>query len=237
MEIITEQTFADKTDFFWRELEGVRVLVCAPLEQDGFANGFSTRLGGVSPMPHDALNLAGFNEDPAEHILENRRRFLKLFSGQWTLTGCWQVHGADVRLVKDESAAQPDPNVLGDAVYCDALVSNVPRILLGVKTADCVPILIGDSRTGAFAAVHAGWRGTVASIVVGAVRRLVNEYGAQAVDLLAPRLDQRPPPAVMRWARKSFQHSESVFRKATNCSPSRAQGMRGSICFKPITFS
>ena len=145
MEMITAETLGAPTNFYWREVDGVRALVCAPLEQDGFTNGFSTRWGGVSPFPDHALNLAGFNEDTAENILENRRRFLKLFSGPWTLTGCWQVHGADVRLVKDEQDAQPVPGVLGDGVYCDALVSDAARVLLGVKTADCVPILIGDS--------------------------------------------------------------------------------------------
>jgi len=52
-----------------------------------------------------------------------------------------------------------------------------------VKTADCVPLLIGDPVTGAFAAVHAGWRGTLAGIGVVAVKRLKHEYGAQAEDL------------------------------------------------------
>ncbi len=132
------------------------------LETDGFPNAFSTRLGGVSPFPRDALNLAGFNEDEAENIYENRRRFLKLFEGVWTLAGCWQVHNADVRVVHDPQEAKPKPGVLGDDQYCDALVSSTPKILLAVKTADCVPILIGDPLTRSFAAVHAGWRGTSA---------------------------------------------------------------------------
>src|SRR6266852_4350136 len=85
----------------------VRALICAPLEQDGFTNGFSTRGGGVSPMPQDSLNLAGFNEDDAENIYENRRRFLKLFAGDWTLTGCWQIHSADVRVIHNDQEAQP----------------------------------------------------------------------------------------------------------------------------------
>src|SRR5213082_4263441 len=84
-------------------------LVCAPLETDGFTNAFSTRLGGVSPMPIRALNLAGFNEDDAENIYENRRRFLKLFAGEWTLTGCWQVHGADIRTVRSQQDADQKP--------------------------------------------------------------------------------------------------------------------------------
>jgi YfiH family protein len=180
MEMITKETPNHQSDFYWREVDGVRALICAPLEQDGFTNGFSTRMGGVSPFPHNALNLAGFNEDSAENILENRRRFLKLFSGAWTLTGCWQVHGAEVRLVTDEQSAQPTPGVAGDDVYCDALVSAAPNVLLGVKTADCVPILIGDPQTGAFAGVHAGWRGTVAAIVIHALQRMADEYKTRA---------------------------------------------------------
>ncbi|HVS83752.1 MAG TPA: peptidoglycan editing factor PgeF [Pyrinomonadaceae bacterium] len=171
--------------FYWRERDGVRALVCAPLEQDGFTNAFSTRLGGVSSMPLDALNLAGFNEDAAENIYENRRRFLKLFDGDWALTGCWQTHSADVRIVRNEQDAQPKPGVLGDEKYCDALISQTPKILLAVKTADCVPILLGDPKTGAFAAVHGGWRGTSASIVLGAISQLQSEYGTRAEDLRA----------------------------------------------------
>ena len=136
-------------------------------------------------MPQDALNLAGFNEDDAENIYENRRRFLKLFTGTWTLAGCWQIHGAEVRVVKSEAEAKPKSGVLGDDVYCDALVSNIPRVLLAVKTADCVPILLGDPKTGAFAAVHAGWRGTSSSIALSAIKQLGLEYGTDAADLRA----------------------------------------------------
>jgi YfiH family protein len=171
--------------FYWREHGGVRALICEPLENEGFANAFSTRLGGVSPMPENSLNLAGFNEDDAENIYENRRRFLRLFAGDWTLAGCWQMHGTDVRVVKSEDEAKPKPGVLGDEQYCDALISKTPRILLAVKTADCVPVLLADAATGAFAAVHAGWRGTSASIVVGAIDQLQNEYGTLPKDLRA----------------------------------------------------
>jgi len=169
--------------FYWRERDSVRALICAPLEQDGFTNAFSTRVGGVSPMPKEALNLAGFNEDAAENIYENRRRFLKLFKGEWLLTGCWQVHGVDVRVVHSEDDAKQKPEVLGDDQYCDALVSNTPNVLLTVKTADCVPILIGDPVTRAFAAVHAGWRGTSSSIVKRAIAQMESEYGALAANL------------------------------------------------------
>ena len=193
MEMITEENELKRqhvaalqdSGFYWRERDSVRALICAPLEQDGFTNAFSTRLGGVSPMPEAALNLAGFNEDAAENIYENRRCFLKLFDGAWTLAGCWQMHRADVRIVHSQQEAQAKPGVLGDDVYCDALVSNTPKVLLAIKTADCVPVLIGDAKTGAFAAVHAGWRGTSASISTKAIAQLKNEYGSDAGDLRA----------------------------------------------------
>jgi hypothetical protein len=75
--------------------------------------------------------------------------------------------------------------VLGDDQYCDALISDTPKILLAVKTADCVPILLGDSNTGAFAVVHAGWRGTSSSIITRAIEQLKAEYGTKPENLRA----------------------------------------------------
>ena len=186
METIISDQDLELAGFDWRETDGVRALVCGPLEAAGFANGFSTRSGGTSPMPESALNLAGFNEDDAENILENRRRFLKLFpnnSDDWALAGCWQVHGSDVRLVKTRAEAKPAEDARGDMVYCDAIISNAENVLAGVKTADCVPILIGDPVTHTFAAIHAGWRGTVAEVATKALRQMVAEYQTQPKDL------------------------------------------------------
>jgi YfiH family protein len=118
---------------------------------------------GCSPIPRGALNLAGFNEDDAANIHENRRRFLKLFPGRWRLATCWQIHGADVRRV--DGGGNTEAALDGNEERCDALTTDAPHILVGIQTADCVPILLGDARSGACAAVHAGWRGTAAEIV------------------------------------------------------------------------
>ncbi len=172
-----EQILAD-SGFFWREKDGVKVLVCKALEENGFANGFSTRLGGVSPFPENDLNLAGFDEDSAENIYENRRRFLKLFGEKYTLTSAWQVHGNDVKILKTQE------DVENTEEKFDALVSNLENILVGAKTADCVPVLIGDFRTKAFAAVHAGWRGTLQTIVVEAIETMQKTFGTDSKDLI-----------------------------------------------------
>ena len=184
METIISDQDLEVAGFDWRETDGVRALVCRPLETAGFTNGFSTRGGGTSAMPANALNLAGFNEDDAENILENRRRFLKLFPGDWVLAGCWQVHGSDARIVEDLVDAKPAEDARGDTMYCDAIISNVPGVMAGVKTADCVPVLIGDPKSGAFAAVHAGWRGTLAQIVSGALSRMSAKYETKPDDVL-----------------------------------------------------
>lgn len=67
----------------------------------------------------------------------------------------------------------------------DALITDRPGVLIGVRTADCVPILIADPERHAVAAVHAGWRGTAEEIAGKAVSRLTNEYGSKPEDLHA----------------------------------------------------
>jgi YfiH family protein len=67
----------------------------------------------------------------------------------------------------------------------DGLVTRAPGMLVGVRTADCVPILIADQRTRAVASVHAGWRGTAQNITGAAVRELITRFGSRAEDLHA----------------------------------------------------
>ena len=180
METITAETEMERAGFRWLEgLEGVRAIACEPLAREGFANAFSTRGGGVSAFPEASLNLAGFDQDSAENIRENRRRFIGALGGDWTLAVCWQVHGQDVLVVRDTEDPRPEDE------RCDALTTNLKGVLLGVKTADCVPVIIGDARSGACAAVHAGWRGTLAEIVKRALARMSEEFGTAPADVRA----------------------------------------------------
>ena len=79
-------------------------------------------------------------------------------------------------------AADARSGSLGDG---DALITGRPGSVVGVKTADCMPILLVDERRRAVAAVHAGWRGTVAEIARCAVEELERVYGSRAEDLHA----------------------------------------------------
>lgn len=175
----TEQQILTDSGFFWRERDGVKVLVSRALDDAGFVNGFSTRLGGVSPFPDGDLNLAGFNEDTAENIYENRRRFLSVFEADLQLAMVWQIHGDAIKIIIS-------PEDIGDSSEkADAVVSDLSGVLAGVKTADCVPVLVADPKTRAFAAIHAGWRGSVKSIVKKAVGELKRVYGSDPKDMIA----------------------------------------------------
>lgn len=187
------------------------MLVCRALEDAGFANGFSTRVGGVSPFPENSLNLSGFDDDTAENIFENRRRFLAVFGGRYELAVAWQTHGTDIRLVRTRDD-------IGDSERrADAVMSDIPGILAGVKTADCVPVLLGDTGTRACAAVHAGWRGTVRSIVRAAVDKMREVYGTRPRDLIAaigPAACGRSyevGPEVIHQFNSSFQRASAYF--------------------------
>jgi len=128
------------------------------------------------------MNLAGFDDDTAENIAENRRRFLSalgLSPESVLLATAWQVHGDRVKIIRTRDEALD-----GNGKF-DALASKMENVFVGVKTADCVPVLIGDPESKSFAAVHAGWRGTSLSIVKKAVRVLEKEFNALAESIIA----------------------------------------------------
>ncbi len=93
-----------------------------------------------------------------------------------------QVHGRDVRVLLRDRVT---PQATEHRPDGDAIVSNQPGLALSVSVADCVPVLIADAVGGAAAAVHAGWRGTCASVVSAAVESLRRDCGADPGDLTA----------------------------------------------------
>ena len=151
-------------------------LLVSPLFEADFVHGFTTRAGGVSAPPFDTLNLGGkWGDDPAR-VAENRRRLAGAVPGRCYVAR--QVHGPAIVRVRAGEGAEAIARV-----EADGLVSDAVGVSLGVFVADCIPALIADPRTGAFAAVHAGWRGTVAGVLPAAVRALATEFGARPGDL------------------------------------------------------
>jgi YfiH family protein len=158
----------------------IKYLVCEPLEQAGFVNAFSTRSGGVSPLPEAALNLAAFKGDQKDNIVENRRRFLMAIGAKDAqIITVRQTHSNERCVIESEAQAlelKPD---------CDAMTTRLTGVLLGIQTADCLPVLIGDPKTGAAAAIHAGWRGTAGRITERTVADLMLVHGVNSRDCIA----------------------------------------------------
>jgi polyphenol oxidase len=132
----------------------------------------------VSPLESEKVLNLGFMEwDTSENVLENRRLFQSAIgAGDLDLVTLKQIHSDVIRLFP-QPAAGP---CKGDASATDR-----PGLLLGIQTADCVPILLVDPKKRAVAAVHAGWRGTLVRITQKAVGRMQFEFGSKPADLLA----------------------------------------------------
>lgn len=130
--------------------------------------GFSTRGGGVSRPPYDALNLGTAVGDEPWAVAENRERLARWAGAP--VAYATQVHGAEVRVLSEPPRAGEE--TVGEA---DALVSVSPTVAVAVLVADCVPVLLADPDAGVVAAVHAGRRGLVAGVVQAAVAAMVGE--------------------------------------------------------------
>ena len=144
-------------------------------------HGFTTRQGGVSsfanigPHPQDDLNLGQVPGDRQRNVLENRRRLLaQLQAEDMKLVTLRQIHSDLIRVV-DSSI----PSV------GDGLVTDRPGLLLSILVADCLPILLVDTKQRVVAALHCGWRGTAQRLAqkgVGLMRML---FGSRPRDLRA----------------------------------------------------
>ncbi len=139
------------------------------------AHGFFGRVGGISPAPYDSLNCGFKTNDQADNIRQNLqiicRSLAEVFNTkpEHLHTVC-QVHGNDV-LVLDEN------NYHQNQIYktqADSIVTKKKRIAIGVGTADCVPILLYDTQNQIIAAVHAGWRGAFAGVILRTIEVMMN---------------------------------------------------------------
>lgn len=144
---------------------------------DGIAHGFFGRRGGVSTGELASLNCGlGSGDDPAL-IAENRRRVADAVLPGAALTGVYQVHGNRCIIVDDKSDLTARPEA-------DALATRTPGIVLGILTADCVPVLFADRDTGVIGAAHAGWKGALAG-VTDATLAAMESLGARRANIAA----------------------------------------------------
>lgn len=145
---------------------------------------FTTRFGGVSEGYLSSLNLGIHRGDDPRNVVKNYEILGEAIGFDiHDLVFTRQTHTDIVRVVDAQNRGE---GLLREVEpECDALVTNTPGLVLAAFTADCTPILLHDSVTGAVGAVHAGWRGTVADIAGNAVRAMVREFGSRPEDIRA----------------------------------------------------
>jgi YfiH family protein len=154
--------------FDWIETGSGRALVCRPLEPFA-AHLFTTRAWTLGSVNGDGRTEAAWAAVATA---------MGVAPGQ--LARVHQVHGTTVvvRRAAGESAAS---NPLPEA---DIILSDDPSQAIAIQTADCVPLLVADRRTGAVAAAHAGWRGLAAGVPAVTVRAMADAFGSRAPDLI-----------------------------------------------------
>jgi purine-nucleoside/S-methyl-5'-thioadenosine phosphorylase / adenosine deaminase len=162
-----------------RKSAGLRVLELIPFTKfPWLVHGFSTRHGGASTLEGEkVLNLSFMGWDERESVLENRKRLQSALGAKdLTLVVMKQIHSDVVHLF---------PTALSQPCQGDASITDEPGLLLGTQTADCVPLLLVDPRKRVVAAVHAGWKGTLARIAQKTVGRMQMEFGCNPANVLA----------------------------------------------------
>jgi len=131
----------------------------------------------VSDPPFDTLNLSFNVSDDAKDVLANRRLLAEALGIKFeSMTAAKQVHNNKVAVVKREMRGK-GANDHGSALdEIDAMVTDIPDILLMIQVADCVPLLLYDPKQKVIAAAHAGWRGTVLEIARNTVNSMVKRF-------------------------------------------------------------
>ncbi|MCA1560435.1 MAG: polyphenol oxidase family protein [Acidobacteria bacterium] len=147
--------------FTWTQAGTGPALLCAPLQSIA-SHQFTTR--ALQLRDHDG------EWDAVAGAVGVARAALRLIR---------QVHGTDVAVARRGDSTTWDPPL------ADIILSDDPGVAIGVRVADCAPVLIADRRLGIVGAAHAGWRGTAQGVAGVAVSALGREFGSQPGDLVA----------------------------------------------------
>jgi len=140
-----------------------------PWRERGLAAGFLGRLGGVSEGAFASMNMSDQLGDDPRHVAENWRRLGATLAPGVIFAQSIQVHGSDVRVVTRAGASQRP--------RADGMVTREAGIILGIMTADCVPVLLAAPEYRMSGALHAGWRGVIGGIASAGICAL-NSLGA-----------------------------------------------------------
>ena len=187
-------------------------------------HGFSTRLGGSSRLyGGKALNLGFTARESRTAVERNRTAFLRALgatSGKkvWPLVTLRQIHSDLIHCISAAHAGQ---------LAGDGLVTATPQILLAIQTADCLPVILVDTKRRAVAVLHAGWRGTVKRIVEKGVGEMRRYFGTRPRDIKAaigPGIHSccyDVGPEVRDHFESQFEYASELFHEIKESDPVR----------------
>jgi hypothetical protein len=192
-------------------------------------HGFSTRRGGLSraycgeEAPGE-LNLGFTEADDRETVARNRQLLAEAATGDPStpLLTLRQIHSSVLRVAAGDAARKRPWKA-------DGLMTDAPGLLLGIQTADCIPVLVADRKRRVVAAFHAGWRGTVKRIVETGIGRMRLEFGSRPEDLVAaigPGIGAccyAVGEEVLSGFESQFAYARELFYEVYNTDPVRAK--------------
>lgn len=164
---------------------------------DDVSHGFLGRVGGISTGIYAGLNVGLGSDDEREAIIENRRRAVDAVLPGASLARVYQLHSPDAVTVTATDNQ-------GDPPKGDAMVTDRPDILLGIVTADCVPVLFADQEAGVIGAAHAGWKGAITGVTDNTIAAM------EALGAHRSRIACAIGPCI---AQKSYEVDEGFFRR------------------------
>lgn len=212
-----------------RKSKPIKILQAHQLKQISWLiHGFSTRLGGSSnAYRRGDLNL-GFTKDDSEAAVKrNRAAFLQKIGAVsssrkgksfWPLVTVRQVHSDIIRHIQ----GMPEEPLTGDGI-----ITATPGLVLAIQTADCLPVLVVDTKHHAVGVFHAGWRGTVKRIVEKGVGEMIRHFGSRPRDLKAaigPGIQgccYEVGEEVRTKFESQFEYAASLFREVKESDPVR----------------
>lgn len=157
-----------------------RFFVFETLQGYGIKHGVFTRHGGVSPHPWYSLNTGATVGDHPERVKANRERiYYSMGLNHTNSFDVWQVHGK--KIFYADSARSPRDQIQ----KADAIVTNVPGLVLFMRFADCIPMLLFDPVHKAIGILHAGWKGTINGIAAETVAFMHKKCGSNPSEIIA----------------------------------------------------
>ncbi|MDO4742490.1 MAG: peptidoglycan editing factor PgeF [bacterium] len=167
------------------DCQGLQYITFPHFDKTGLIrHAFSTRFGGVSQGIYQTMNFSFTNGDARENVLENYRRICNAIGVDYhNCVLSFQTHTNNVRIVTDDDIGK---GIFKDRDYndIDALITNIPGIVLVLQFADCVPLLFLDPEKKVIANAHAGWKGTVSKIAEKTVASMQKKFGCNPSDIL-----------------------------------------------------